>query len=151
LEYRASPHGLSFGARRTVENCSDIPESLDVSWNLISDGHPNGAGASQDTRATSYNETINREIGRFDAKSGQNHVVQLNIGRDGGELDTANPRLVVLGYSRYSELAAFMLSVTFSVAVFLGGFGLLLACAAFAVRRIQSNRHPCVKTSDGKL
>ena len=133
------------------ENCSDIPESLDVSWSLISDGHPNGTGASQDTSATSYNETINREIGRFDAKSGQNHVVQLNIGRDGGELDTANPRLVVLGYSRYSELAAFMLSVTFFVAVFAGGTGILLACVPVSVRIIQSNRRHQAQPKDGEL
>ena len=133
------------------ENCSDIQESLDVTWNVMSDGHPNGAGESQDTRATSYSETINKEIGRFDARSGQNHVVQLNIRRDAGELNTANPRLVVLGYSSYSELASFMLSVTFFVAVLVGGFGLLLACAAFAARRIQSNRHSIAQTSDGKL
>jgi hypothetical protein len=133
------------------ENCSDIPESLDVSWNLISDGRPNGAGASQDTRATSYNETINREIGRFDAKSGQNQVVQLNIGRDGGVLDTANPRLVILGYSRYSELASFMLSITFFVAVFVGGAGILLACAPLSVRIIQGNRRHHAQTKNGEL
>jgi len=122
-------------------NCSDIPESLDVSWNLISDGHPNGAGESLDTRAASYGKTINREIGRFDAKSGQNHVVQLDIRHDGKELDTAHPRLVVMGYSWYSELARFMLSFTFFVAVFVGGIGMLLVSLPFLTRRIKRGRH----------
>ncbi len=131
-------------------NCGDIPESVDVSWTLTTDEHPDGAGASESSHWTQYNETIGRVIGSFDATKGQNHVVRLDIRRDGRDLDSAKPRLVVLGYFRYSEYADLM-QPAFFLAVFVGGVGLLLVAVPLLVRRIKSGRHFQPRSSENKV
>ena len=139
------------GIGRPYENCSDIPESVDVSWTLTTDEHPNGAGTSESSHWTQYNESISRVIGSFDAKKGQNHIVQLNIRRDGRDLDSAKPRLVVLGYYQYLEDADLLQQLTFFLAVFVGGGGLLLFAMPLVVRRITSGRHSQPQSREDKV
>src|ERR1035437_5178657 len=128
------------GIRGFYGECQDIPEAVDVSWRLMTDGRPYGDGSSKDKLGELYNDTINKVIGRFDATKGQRHVVLLNVRRDGSDLDSTNPRLVVQGYSKYGELAMFLLQITFYEAVLVGGSGLILVCGSFLARRIRRDR-----------
>lgn len=123
------------------EKCRNIPEAVDVSWRVLSDGRPNAAGSSRDVRGGSYSDTIAKEIGRFDARSGQHNVVLLDIKRDGSELDPASPRLVVQVYPGYWEGTIILLQLTFFGAVLVGGTGVAILGGRLlvgAIRRLSS-------------
>jgi hypothetical protein len=142
FDYGIDPQRMNclLGIRGFYEECQDIPEAVDVSWRLMTDGRSNGDGSSKDKLGELYNDTINKVIGRFDARKGQRHVVLLNVRRDGRDLDSTNPRLVVLGYSKYGEGAMFLLQFTFYGAVLVSGTGLILVCVSFFARGVRRNR-----------
>ena len=119
------------------EKCRNIPEAVDVSWRVLSDGRANSIGSSRDTRGGSYSDTIAKEIGRFDARSGQHNVVLLDVKRDGRELDSTAPRLVVQVYPGYWEGTVILLQLAFFGAVLVGVPGLIVLGGPPFVRAIR--------------
>jgi hypothetical protein len=132
--------GLAFDA---ATKCHGTPEAVDIAWQLTSDGHLSDAGSSRSYHMGAYSDTISRQIGAFKAKSGQHHVLKLDIEKDGRDLNSASPRLVVQVVSSYWEGTMILFQLTFFIAIILGGVGLLLlVIAAFRALRMRSASMP---------
>lgn len=78
-----------------AQTCADAPEMIDIDWSVLHDGQVAATGSSRNSSGGFYSRTVAREIGRFAARKGQHYAVVLDIRRDGGELSTTDPKLLV--------------------------------------------------------
>lgn len=68
---------------------------IDIDWSVLHDGRVAATGSSQSSWGGFYRETVAREIGHFATQKGQRYAVVLDIHRNGGELGTTNPKVLV--------------------------------------------------------
>ena len=81
--------------RQRVQTCANIAEAIDIDWAVLHNGQLAAAGSSKESSGGEYGDPMAREIGHFSAKRGERYSVVLYIHRNGGELSTTNPKLVV--------------------------------------------------------
>lgn len=67
-------------------------EDIDLSWRLVANGELCRSGSSTPPIGIS---SLGRMVGSFPLSAGTRYALLLDIHRDGGELNSANPRLVV--------------------------------------------------------
>ncbi len=81
---------------KSVQPCTNQPAVLNVRWQIFSHGGLIANGSSSELVAASYsNHKIQRHIGFFDAKSGRDYVLALDVLGDETRLDAAHPILEV--------------------------------------------------------
>src|ERR1035441_9026463 len=81
--------------RQRVQTCANIAETIDIDWAVLHNGQLTAAGSSKESSGGEYGDPMAREIGHFSARRGERYSVVLYIHRNGGELGTTNPKLVV--------------------------------------------------------
>jgi hypothetical protein len=81
----------------TVRNqCTGIPNLIDISWELFNGENMVYAGNSQETPwEASWSDTTERMIGRFKAEKGLQYTLVLQVKRDASQLNIENPKIVV--------------------------------------------------------
>jgi hypothetical protein len=81
----------------TVRNqCTGIPNLIDISWELFNDENMVYAGNSQETPwEASWSDTTERMIGRFKAEKGLQYTLVLQVKRDASQLNVDNPKIVI--------------------------------------------------------
>jgi hypothetical protein len=132
--------------------CGDAPEMVDIDWSVLHDGQVVTAGSSRNSSGGFYSGTIAREIGKFPAQTGLHYSVLLQIRRDGGELNAANPKLLVQTYPGAWKDAAvgFMLASELrilGIAAFAAAGGLTLVLTplvGYLRRRYKRRKEPQV-------
>jgi hypothetical protein len=141
LEFQRMQCLLGLVEWQADKKCRNIPEVVDVSWRVLSDGRPNSSGSSRDAKGGAYSDTIAKIIGYFDGIKGQHNVVLLDIRRDGSELHSAAPRLVVQVHPSYWKGTAIWIQLTFYWAVIVGGAGLVIVGGRLLVRAMRRVGH----------
>lgn len=89
--------GMHMGPTSTnIGDCPDRPSVVEATWSLTSRGQVVAHGSSDDYRSGVWaNDTISRELGHFEGKSGRRYILDVNVLADGSSLRTGNPKLVV--------------------------------------------------------
>jgi hypothetical protein len=122
-----------------TKNCSDAPEVVNATWILSIDGKVSAQGSSVDDKGGAWaNDTISREIGRFDGEPGRKYRLDVDILTDGSRLARGNPRLTVSVVSDFVEGAMF--ETAFLVYPIVGG--LVLAGLVMLIISFVRKRHP---------
>jgi hypothetical protein len=118
-------------------NCADAPEIVDATWILSSDGKVLAQGSSVGDKGGAWaNDTISREIGRFDGDLGRKYRLDVDILTDASRLAAGNPQLKVSVDSDFVEGAMF--ETTFLIYPIVGGLilvGLVLLVISFVRKR----------------
>lgn len=133
--------GMSMGHTSTAfEECPDRPSVVKASWLLTSNGQTIGRGYSDDYISGAWmNDSIARELGHFDGKSGSSYVLDVNVLADGSLLASGNPRLKVEIDPEFVEGDMFWSAILFLLTGTVAVVGLaLLAVSAVKNRRSRN-------------
>ena len=127
------------GMEQDEKTCATTSSVIDAEWTLRSDGRIVQHGSSSDDRGGAWAaQTISREIGHFDGRTGHKYDLEINILTDGTRLSAGNPRLIVSVNSGFVEGALFTTGLIVTPAagiLVLVGVALLLVSVFLAWRR----------------
>jgi hypothetical protein len=138
--------GCSVGnARFNPNGCAGHSDLIDIAWVLDSNGQATQTGSSDDNPSVDFiNPIVERRIGRFTARKGQNYVLIVQVKRDASELNIARPKLVVRVPRPTSgdfgagvaleKLVAAILLILGLILIAAGGFGLRRRVSGQVVR-----------------
>jgi hypothetical protein len=105
-----------------LDNCDGIDRAIDFDWQVVSnDGQTVQRGQY---KVVGYGDT-EVSFGEFHANRASRWKVVLKMRRDAGELNMANPNLVVETGGEYWEPVPEMYGISLLWAKYVGGLGLL--------------------------
>jgi hypothetical protein len=138
--------GMSMALTSTeLQDCPDRPSVVKASWVITSDGHTVAQGSSDDYRSGAWmNDSISRELGRFQSRSGGRYVLDVDVLADGSSLAPGNPRLKVQVDSMVTEGYA-----VWGFILFLATGALVLTGAIFLFVSFLRNRRGRSSVSNG--
>jgi len=120
--------------------CESIDQTVDFDWQVVSiDGETVQSGQYK----LLFFGGVEVGFGEFRAKRGGRYKVLLHVRRDAGELNTANPTLVVESGGEYWEEIPDLYGYSLLWAKYVGGLGLLwllLPVCFMALRRRKDSR-----------
>ena len=137
--------GLGTSATSSVlQECPDRPSVLKASWKLTSGGQVVASGSSDDERLGGWgNDSISRELGRFQSQSGRRYVLDVDVLADGSALAPGNPRLKVEVHPGVYEDDAVWSAILFLFMGVLVLVGVILLTVSYVRnRRLKSSATP---------
>jgi hypothetical protein len=127
-----------------LQECPDRPSVLRASWRLTSCGQVVASGSSDDERLGGWgNDSISRELGRFQSQSDRRYVLDVDVLADGSALAPGNPRLKVEVHPGVYEDDAVWSAILFLVMGVLVLVGVILLTVSYVRnRRLKSSAIP---------
>jgi hypothetical protein len=127
-------------ASTDLQECPNRPSVVKASWVLTSSGQIVARGSSDDYRSGGWmNDSISRELGHFQSRSGRRYVLDVDVLADGSSLNPANPRLKVgvdPGVYEGNMVWSAILFLAMGVLVLVGS--ILLVISFIKNRRVRS-------------
>jgi hypothetical protein len=122
-------------------NCENTPAVVDATWTLSSDAKIGAAWGSSDEGLGRSSEA-HRNLGGFDAYSGQRYTLDINFLKDGSRLAVLNPRLTVFLTSEVGIALWLWYVVGGLIAILLWLIGITLLLISFLkARRKKATAH----------
>jgi hypothetical protein len=121
------------------DQCSGIPNLIDISWELFEGPRVAFAGNSGSTPGMMWEPRVryDRTIGTFRARKGHQYTLVLHVNRDASELNSANPKVVVQIPQGYWEDHAMGVGFGKLFAGLSGLIGVTILAGTFAFRRLK--------------
>jgi len=137
------------GSESEAEDCSNIPNLVDVSWKLFDGEQLVTQGTSHSARGLAFESGVTKTLGTFRGQRDHRYTIAMDVKADGSRLGITNPKLVVRipkGYWEDLAVGEGLLRLEASVS---GLIGLALALP-FVVRTVQALRvGPTARTPKG--
>jgi hypothetical protein len=135
--------GCLIGGEANRDRCNDIPNLIDISWELFDGERIAFDGNSGDTSGMMEEPGVRyeRAIGTFKAQKGHHYTLVLHVKRDASELNSANPRVVVQILRGYWEDHAIGIALGKLFASILALVGITMLGGIFAFRRFKRRDH----------
>jgi hypothetical protein len=127
-----------------LHECTDRPSVVRASWRLTSIGQTIASGSADDERLGGWgNESISRELGRFQSQSGRRYVLDVDVLADGSALAPGNPRLKVEVHPAIYEDDAVSSAIVLLLVGMLTLIGIILLSISFVQnRRVKASPTP---------